>query len=313
MRLLFTFIAIYSLACIPIKAQQVGASAGTYTLKIGEQTDITLTAKPLKGDRILWPVLSDSLGPHFDIVTKSPADTLRDSISGLESYRQKIRITSFDTGLFTLPVFSFTFVKPGGDSISIISDALSIEVKAVAVDTTQAIKDIKGIQEVPYELTEFIPWLLGGLAIAALIVAGIYIWLRRRKVIQPTLPAKPNIPPWDKAYAALQKLSEERLWQQGKEKVYHSNLSGILRIYIEEQFGMPALESTSDEIIRMCERHAELSAFQSQLRQILQIADLVKFAKANPLPAEHERSLVLAFEFLNGSKPDNIGKEVNHV
>jgi hypothetical protein len=296
-----------------LSAQQATASAGTYTLKIGEQTDITLTAKPLKGDQVKWPELSDSLGPHFSIVSKAKPDTLRDSTSGLSSYRQLIRITSFDTGVFTLPIFDFTFIKPSGDSISVISDALSIEVKSVPVDTTLAIKDIKGVQEIPFEIAEFIPWIFAGLAIAALIIAAIYVWIRRRKPQKPSVPAVAQLPPWEKALLALQKTQQEKRWAQGQEKLYHSEISDILRLYIEEQFGLPALESTSDETLRMCSRHAALRELENVLKQILELADLVKFAKVSPLPAEHEQSLTLAFRFVNETRPVNQGKEDKHA
>jgi hypothetical protein len=300
-------------AVFRLEAQQVSATADTYSLKIGEQTNITLTARPGSKEIIRWPQLSDSLGPHFDIVSRAGIDTLKDSISGQQFLKQRIRITSFDTGLFTLPVFDFTFIRPAGDSISLITDALVINVKSVPVDTTQAIKDIKNVQEVPFELAEYIPWVFAGLVVAAIIAAGIYFWLRRKKKNLPVLPSVPAIPPWEKALNALQKAGEEKLWTTGKEKAYHTAVSDTLRTYIEEQFQLPALESTTGDILRMCARHPVISEQESVLRQILQAADLVKFAKLSLTAAEHEQSLVQAIRFVNETKPAPQRKEEPRV
>lgn len=308
MRLLLAILLLFTR--LTIDAQQASASAGTYSLKIGEQTQITLQAKPRQNEKVVWPILTDSLGPYFDIVTKEKIDTLRDSVSGNQSYRQRLLITSFDTGMFTLPVFAFTFIQSNGDSTSIVSDALTIAVKSVAVDTTQAIKDIKGVQDIPFELREYIPWVFAGIAIAALIVGGIYLWLQRRKPTKPVAPKAPPVPPGEKALAALRKLGEERAWLNGQEKRYHSSLTDILRSYIEEQFGLPALESTSEDILMMSSRHAVLKEHALRLKQVLQLADLVKFAKANPLPVEHEHSLTLAFEFVQSTQSISERKEV---
>jgi len=284
-------------------SQEVAVRSDKYRIRIGDAANLKLSATLKKGERVIWPEVLDSIGPHFDVVAKNPVDTLSDSSSTGLRLEQQIVITSFDTGMHTMPVFDFRFIRSNGDTESVITDAIGIEVLNVPVDTTKAIKDIKDVVEVPFDFSEYIPWVLGGLVGAALVVAGIYVYLRRRKPQKPAIPVEKRVPAWQLAFAALDRIEKEQLWQQGKEKAYHSEISDALRTYIEEEFTLPALESTSDEIMQMWRKQAGSDESLKLLRQILPLADLVKFAKEKPLPAEHERSMSLAREFIKVTQP----------
>jgi hypothetical protein len=299
-------------------SQEVSVRSDKYKIKIGEAAYLKLNARVKKGERVIWPQVSDSIGPHFDVVERAQLDTLSDSTGTGISIEQQLQITSFDSGMHTMPVFDFQFIRASGDTESVITDAIGIEVLTVAVDTTKAIKDIKDVVDVPFDFSEYIPWVLGGLIGAAILVAGIYIWLRRKKPEKPAIPVEKRIPAWQRAFAELDRIEKEQLWQNGKEKAYHSGISDTLRAYIEEDYNLPALESTSDEILIMWRKQPKSEDSLNCLRQILSLADLVKFAKEKPLPAEHERSLSLARTFIELTKPvaatdlnSTTGKEPN--
>ena len=114
----------------------------------------------------------------------------------------------------------------------------------------------------------------------------------------------PKIPPHVTALEQLHKLKDEKLWQGGKLKEYHSALSDIIRQYIEHRFYINAMEQVSDEIMysfRTVDLNDEL---KGKLRQILFLADMVKFAKEQPLPNENETSWNNAYEFVMATKKE---------
>jgi hypothetical protein len=93
------------------------------------------------------------------------------------------------------------------------------------------------------------------------------------------------------------------LWQKDKVKEYYTELSEIIRQYIEIRFKTPAMELTTDELLRKAKKHREMTSFSSSLKPLLQAADLAKFAKAIPLPEEHIEALTLAKNFIQITKP----------
>jgi hypothetical protein len=113
----------------------------------------------------------------------------------------------------------------------------------------------------------------------------------------------PPLPPHVVAFAALEKLRSERLWQEDKHKLYYSTLTDIVRSYIAGRYGVGAMEMTSDEIIEAM-RSVELPQKSSMdLTQILREADLVKFAKALPEAEENEAAYRAVWDFVEQTKP----------
>jgi hypothetical protein len=107
---------------------------------------------------------------------------------------------------------------------------------------------------------------------------------------------------YQRVLAALETLEKERLWQQGDHKGYHSRITDLLRGYIEERYHVPALESTTDELIREL-RVSPLSTDQrGQLENMLRLADMVKFAKTTPSSEENERMMTSTVRFVSETR-----------
>jgi hypothetical protein len=317
MKRLLVFCLPFFLLVVSLHAQQVSVKSDRYRIRLGENFNLQLKATVKDGERVIWPTLNDTLGPHFDVLQKGPIDTMADKKRQGMDLLQEIQATSFDSGMHTMPVFAFDIISAKGDTAHIVTDPLSFQVLTIPVDTTKAIKDIHGVVDVPFDIGEYIPWILLGLVIAALIVAGIYLWMRRKKPEKPLAPPAPKTPAWERALAALVEIGKEKAWTSGRDKQYHSAITDTLRAYIEEQFGLPALESTTDETLSMVRKSIEDTAANQALRQILVLADLVKFAKEKPLAAEHERSLEQARFFVETTRPRPVqvtpeGKEANN-
>lgn len=289
---------------------KVDARLDTSVIQIGQQTKLSLSIeyKVNTNDRVViqWPKIHDTLRKEIDVVEQTKIDTLIPNKDDPYTFIQTktLYITSFDSGYWAIPPFKFVI---NGDSTGIYSDALLLSVSTIAVDTTQAIKDIKNPFSVSYS---WLDWIKDHKLLVALIYAGIVVLCVVIFYIRKKLKNKPppvveeiiKIPPHVVALEKLEKLKDEKLWQEGKLKQYHIALTDIIREYIEHRYRIQALEQTTDEILTSFRNVAIDKESQEKLRQILLLGDLVKFAKEHPLPTENEMSMSNAFDFVNGTK-----------
>lgn len=270
---------------------------------IGDQIKLHLLLNKSKDANITFPVLPDSLG-GIEIVERLKPDTLSKDGNNV-SLRQSFIITSFDSGLQVIPPIAFEFQH---DTIvdTLYTDSIFLKVNLVPVDTTkQAICDIKAPIDEPFSLMEIIEYIIYGLIAVLLIIIGIYVYRKfKRKEPLIRLPQKPADPPHVIALRELDLLKEKKLWQNNHIKRYHSDLTEIIRKYIEDRFGIPALEMTSYEILDAVSHEKYIpDTIHPNLRQMLTLADFVKFAKAQPLPDENDTSIRNAYIFVNNTIP----------
>ena len=186
------FFLLFLLLAFSADAQQASVKADKYRIKIGEQVELKLNATAGPEQELIWPPIADTLGQWFDVVRKDTIDTLRSG--GHTNFSQKVWITSFDSGMHNLPVFDFQFITAQGDTESVVSDMLSIDIYPVAVDTTKSIKDIRGIEEVPFDYTDIIIYSVLGALVALAAVYAFYRWRKKRKVVSAPIAEKPKTP-----------------------------------------------------------------------------------------------------------------------
>ncbi len=171
---------------------------------------------------------------------------------------------------------------------------------------------IRQIQEEPLSIADFIPYLVG-LALMLTFIA-IVLWYRKRTKEVPLIVEKQEpeiaLPAHVIALESLDILQAKKLWQSGYVKEYQSELTQIIRRYLEDRYGIDALEKTTREITKDLTK-ANLSATQHEsLNRILTVADLVKFAKALPEEDLHDRFLTEAKHFVQETSiPEPIQKE----
>jgi hypothetical protein len=301
---------IYILALIillvsQVTAQNVEAYArmDSSSIMIGDQIDLELGITIPENFAVSFPFFKDTITTQIEIINKEPLDTTEVDEGLL--IRQLYTITSFDSGYFQLPDFEFMFHHQD-DTVLYRTNAntLFLMVNTPVVDTTQAFKVIKGPVSEPYTFMEILPWALLGLAVIGGIIFLVW-YIRRRRSKEPVFvrKPKPSLPP---DVLALQKLEELRLakvWQQGKLKEYYTELTDIVRIYCEGRFRFDAMEMTTDEILDELEGHQVNDEAFGKLRAALQLADLAKFAKANPTPLENDLSLNHCVDFVQETKP----------
>lgn len=234
------------------------------------------------------------------------------SISGVENYRTLeelnqngvVALKQWEDTVKRIQYTTLTSFDEGNHSIMFgAEDSLVLAVNDVeGVDTVNVqIKDIAPIIKVKYTFWEIFRWILLGLAVAALIVGIIYI-VKRVKAHKPIIELHPEpvIPPDEKALKALETLRRKELWQTGKVKEYYTELTDIVRNYLEEAWGINSTDMTSDETLDAYhDSRAYDDVCETKLRQMLRTADMVKFAKGEPLPNEHTQAMSHAVEFVD--------------
>ena len=273
----------------------VKAEADTTKIRIGEQINYQIIIENANTG-VLFPELElDSLN-RIEVVTSLPIDTLKEKLI------KRYVLTSFDSGRYVIPQ-----QRIGIWSQLYLTDSLVIDVATVTVDTTkQAMFPIKAIQNEPYTFADFkkyLWWLLAGLLVLAIIL---YFVLRKKKTIEEIEAA---IPPYELALKRLNELDAKQLWQKNKIKQYYVELTDIVRTYIERELSIPAMESTTVELISTITDFNQSSTLDipneaiDKLNRLLKDADLVKFAKYKPLVNAIELHRQGAREIIDDLKP----------
>jgi hypothetical protein len=271
-------------------------------IRIGEQTKFRiLVHQPVK-ERINFPQLKDSLTGKVQIVSVGKRDTVMDqNDKNRLLVTQSYTVTSFDEGTYTIPAFPL-----GSSEGTLKTNEVILQVQTVKVDTTKGIYDIKQPLAVSYTWLDWLRdhwiWVVIPLVVILAII-GLIIYLKKRPKKAITAPVvKTYLPPHTIALNKLQELRAKKLWQQGEFKVYYSDLSDILRDYLEVRYVIKTQEKTTDEILDGI-RHLDITdQNKNLLRQILKLADLVKFAKEKPVPAENELSIDNAISFITNTQ-----------
>lgn len=291
--------AVALLAMGRAHAQEIRVSAklDTATIALGDQTTLRLRADVPTGTAVGFPQLADTLSAKIPLVEAGTVDTSQGD-PGRQIVTQTYVITSFDAGMQAIPELEIII----GDS-AYRTEALPLQVESVAVDTTKAIYDIKQPLDVSYSWLDWLQdnllWVLLALGVCMFIAAlWFYLKKRNKKPAPEPVETVPDIPPHELALRKLHALRDQKLWQQGAVKPYHSQLSDILRDFLERRYRIPAMEQTTDEIFAALAATGMPDGQKARLRQVLTLADLVKFAREQPLHTDNEQSMAQAIDFV---------------
>lgn len=307
------FLFIFFTVGYQLSAQQIdfSVSIDSTHAKIGQHLKLRLISKSPENFNVQFPAFVDTLNDKIEIIRIGGLDSIKDVDRLILT--QTIAITSFDTGFQHIPPLILVSIDNTGDTLLFTSEAILVHFSGVEVDTSQAIKDIKGPLGAPYTLRELLPFIgMGVLAIA--LVIGILFLIRylRRKKTPGSVFSKPSEPAYITALRDLEKLKSEKLWEKGEVKTYYIRLTDALRTYIENGLSVPAVEMVSEEIISaLLSKSKNKEDLIHELETLLQTADLVKFAKASPLSNVHENCMTIAVEFVKQTRPINELKSQN--
>lgn len=308
---LFLFIFLFSVTVLPQNIF-VEASVDTSDYLIGDRINYSLKITADKNVYPLRPFFRDSL-KNIDIIQEPDPITYESESEKIFEY--KYILTRFDSADVTLPAIKVEYRFEGDTTLqSILSNPVSFTVHRVIVSQEEDIKDIKPPVRIPLNWWMIALWILIGLILIALLVYLYKKYFKKKPVVQPVQPKKIKIPLHIEALSKLDKLDSEQLWQKGFIKDYHSRITEIIREYFEKRFDLPALEMTTSESLRDLAKHPEADNVLNITEKFLNNADLVKFAKYQPLAIVNEEMMTQAKEIVNATIPKKqIANEVNNV
>ncbi len=258
---------------------QVTASIDSTSIKIGEQITYSIEVKTDTTSLVVFPE-GQSFSP-LEMIESYETDTLKQN----DKYNliKKYGLTQFDSGAYTIPPQKIVVGNK-----TFLTDSLKVEVRNILVDSTkQGLYDIKPIIEVQKPASQWWKYLLVVLLVLG-IIAGLLYWFLWRK--KPLTEEEQNalLPPYDRAKLALKKLEESPYLKHDEYKEYYSELTLIIRKYLDEKVYDHSMESTTDELIsrlRLLKEGNQIDLNQETIKNIesiLKRADLVKFAKSKP-------------------------------
>ena len=284
---------------------EVKAEVQNDTVAVGKPFTLDLMMKVPYGYYVEWNAFAtDTLSEHIDILKRGEQLRTADADSNT-IVQQQLTLMTFDTGFVQVPPVGLTYAKTADQGLRMeaFTNPVQLYATTIAVDTTQAFKPIVPPIEQPVTMKEVFPWILG---LLILVLVGMVVWYlakhRKPKVDEHGLPVRGQvIPPYDKAIADLERLKQEKMWQVGKTKEYFSNLTDITREYIEGQFDVNAVEMTTDDILNEVRDLDFDKDLYGKLKNTMELADLVKFAKFTTSPLENDNAMSDMTDFVNGS------------
>jgi len=273
------------------KTSSVKAEIDTAQIKIGEQVHYKITVETDSLNLVNFP--QDQTFSPLEMVEALKVDTTKkkDRITLQRIYA----LTQFDSGVYVIPPQRIAINEE-----PFLTDSFKIAVADVVVDTTkQKLYDIKPLVQVNRSYAKVWKWIIGILGVL-LLLGGLAYWFFFRPKPLTEEEKVALLPPYDRALLQLKELENSRYLIQDEYKKYYSELTNIVRSYLEEEVHVSALESTTDQLIERLELLKDAGELRledatlDQFKKVLQTADLVKFAKSKPEMslAEQDRKAV---------------------
>ncbi len=297
------YFAILFLVPFFLQAQNITVSAKTDSTKykIGDFIDFKIEITSPEKSITEIPEFADSLSPLV-LVKKGNVEKSIENGRKKETYHFYIAgYDSIDTYLKPIPVIIYN--QKHERIAELKTNPLRIIVNAVQVDLSKEIKDVKPPIALPLDLLTIFIWVF---VIAILSLIGYFVWKKYLKKEKVEAEKIIILPPFQIAINKLNELVAKRLWQNGKIKEFHSEITEIIREYFEAEFKFNSLEITSQETIRELENRNLNSEQIKIITEFLSNADMVKFAKFQPLPYINETMTKQAFEIIENLKPKEI-------
>ncbi|MBE0572357.1 MAG: hypothetical protein IH618_12510 [Ignavibacteriaceae bacterium] len=303
------------LLSINLSAQSISvlASVDSSDYLVGDYINYILEIRAGKNIEITTPIIRDSL-KKVEVIKELPQVSKEEN--NIKSSTFGYIISYYDSGSVTILPIAVRYKESGITEEKIaLSNPVTFTVHTLQVEQQADIKDVKDPLTIPLDW-KFI--LLVALIVLLILAASFYLYRRykKKKAEQPVKKKIIRIPAHVRALSALDKLESEQLWQKGKVKEYHSNITGIIRGYFEERFNLPALELTTSEQMQQLKRVPSAESILNTTNEFLNNADLVKFAKFIPLPSVNEAMMKQANDIVNSTipkEPMQVEEEVQNV
>jgi len=276
---------------------------------MGDQAVLRYELTQDKMDKVSCPLFADTVTAGVDLVEAAKPDTV-DLGDGRIQINLEYVVTAFDSGFYFIPAQKF---MSGIDYVS--SKPLGLVVDRVDVQAESDINPVKDIMDAPFSWSEFFYWAGIVLLILAVLAGIAYILMKyvfKKKVTIIPEKEEPKIPPYVIALQRLEAIKDAKAWQSDI-KGFYTQVTDVIREYIDSQFGINAMELTTDQILELTKKNPDFEQVRTMLKDMLQLSDLVKFAKYVPLEDDNNRSMLDAFAFVEKTKPQEPAAEEGAV
>lgn len=302
---------IFFLACnLTIHAQAITAKAfvDSSIYKVGDYINLTVNVKHDQNISLSSPVLGDSTS-GFEVIDSKPP-LVKKNGNELNTTFQ-FTLSKYDSGEVNIAHIPIYYTVKGDTAIKVAyTNPVSFLVRTVNVNLQQPIKDVKDPIKIPLNWKLII---LIALIILLILAVIFYYYNKYKKKKKPEVVTKKIIarPPHVTALYELRALEEKQLWQKGMIKEYHTAITEIIRKYFHDQFFLPAMELTTTEVIDYLKKVEDASKILDLTYKFLSNADLVKFAKFQPMDSINEAMMKEAVEIVEKTKPKQVKELVS--
>ncbi len=294
-------------------AQNISASASVDSTNylVGDYIHYNLSVNYDKSIKIIPPVIQDSLQGVDIIKAGKPVYTEK---NGMKTTTFNFTLSKYDSADVTIPPINI-YYRVGKDTLSnsgldtsdatlksVQANPVQFAVRLVKVDLQKDIKDVKDPQKIPLDWKIIALWILIGVIVLA-VLFYLYRRYKKKKEGMPVVKKVIKLPPHVIALNSLRALEEKKLWQNGKIKEYHSEITEIIRRYFSERFGLRALELTTSETMQLLRSRKETEIIRDITENFLNNADMVKFAKFSPMSSVNEEMMKQANEIVEKTIP----------
>jgi len=296
------FLFLVSLSYLYPQDIEVNASVDKDHIVIGDWINLDLSVKYPKDINVIWPKLEDVIG-SFEIVMRDSLPKTEEK-KGYKTEFLSALVSVYDSGYYEIPAIQFLYYSTL-DTVqqSIFTNPIGIHVNTLEVDTLLPIKDIKDVIDIPIPLLKIFRYICLVIFVFLLIYSIWEYFTRNKRAVKIVVEEKkPEVPPHEIAYTELELLNDKKLWQQGLVKEYYTEVTDIVRRYIENRYSISALEMSTSEIIDSIFSVQKDIKIQGVLKMFLNLADYVKFAKFEPVSIEHEHEMERAYLFIDSTK-----------
>jgi hypothetical protein len=216
----------------------------------------------------------------------------------------ELKITCWEEGTYEIPPIPIRYQDANGQTQMAQSTAQVLNVGTIPVEQDSLqLMPIREIIDEPLNFRDILPYLIGILVLAILGMV-IYFSKRKKKTAPPPPPISVSV--HELALQRIHELARQQLWQKGEIKLYHSELTRILRAYLEHRYSINALELTTDEIVQSLQQQGMEEDLRAQLTSLLRTVDLVKFAKAEPPASFHSQAKENVDAFIRETKNETL-------
>lgn len=300
----YTFLLVGLLGLSATKAQVFEALPSTDRILIGAPFLLQLDARVPAGSDFLWPQFQTDTLKEFEILEFGTIDTTVDN--GMWHITQNLQLTSFDSGYFVTPPLQLVV---GSDTL--FSDPVLVQVNMPEIAPDMPMYDIKDLQSAPIDWVRVL-WISLFVLLGLLCVYLIYRMRKLKNAPQKSFAIAPITPPHEVALAALAVLKKQALWEREAFKAHYDELTHIFREYLAKRFKIAAMELTSTELQQLMRAKGLLYGMDESIKQLLNAADMAKFAKGrtDALTAQTMLDLVAAYVNQTKEAPQNSTKHV---